>query len=156
MLADPLAAPPVISGSYGFEDVINSSSNNGTPDGVAETPVTIAGVSRSPEDTDNNGRSDKYGATNVGNGFGINTNTNPPDPFSTRIANCFTTGRKNSVTGARHVLKLVDGAGNNAGGNVPVRKVANTDGTLGGFTVASEIPSTFRATTTAILGILPG
>ncbi len=140
MLSDPLAAPSVITGSYGFEDVINSGSNNGTPDGAAEAPVTIAGVSRSPEDVDNNGRSDKYGATNVGNGFGINTNTNPPDPFSTRIANCFTTGRKNSVTGARHVLKLVDGAGNGAGGNVPVRKVANTDGTLGGFTVASENP----------------
>jgi hypothetical protein len=140
MLADPLAVPPVIKGSYGFEDVINSSSNVGTPDGAAETPVTVMGVSRSPEDTDNNGRSDKYGATNVGNGFGINTNTNPPDPFTTRLANCFTTGRKNSVTGARHALKLVDGAGNSTGGNVPVRKVANADGTLGGFTVASENP----------------
>jgi hypothetical protein len=140
MLADPLAAPPAIKGSYGFEDVINSSSNVGTPDGAAETPVTVMGVSRSPEDTDNNGRSDKYGATNVGNGFGVNTNTSPPDPFTTRLANCFTTGRKNSVTGARHVLKLVDGAGNSTGGNVPVRNVANADGTLGGFTVASENP----------------
>jgi hypothetical protein len=137
MQADPLATPPALNGAYGFEDVINSSSNNGTPDGVAETPVTIAGVSRSPEDVDNDGRLDRYGAINVGDGFGINTNN---DPFSTRIANCFTTGRKNRVTGARHVLKLVDGAGNGAGGNVPVRKVANADGTLGGFTVASENP----------------
>jgi len=141
MLADPLATPSVITGSYGFEDVINSGSNNGTPDGAAETAVTIAGVSRSPEDTDNNGRSDTYGAVNVGNGFGINTTAGfTPDPFSTRIASCFTTGRKNRVTGARHALKLVDGAGNNAGGNVPVRNVANADGTLGGFTVASENP----------------
>jgi len=136
MLPDPLAVPSVITGSYGFEDVINSGSNNGTPDGAAEAPVTIAGVSRSPEDVDNNGRLDQYGATNVGNGFGINTNTTPPDPFTTRIANCFTTGRKNRVTGARRVLKLVDGSL----GNVPTRLVANADGTLGGFTVASENP----------------
>jgi type II secretory pathway pseudopilin PulG len=140
MLPDPLAAPPSVNGSYGFEDVINSSSDNGTPDGVAETPVTIHGVSRSPEDLDNDGRLDQYGATNVGDGFGINTNNNPPDPFSNRIASCFTTGRKNRVTGARHVLKLVDGAGNGVGGNLPVRLVANADGTLGGFTVASENP----------------
>ncbi len=133
MLPDPLAVPSVIKGSYGFEDVINSSSNNGTPDGQPETPVLIAHVSRSPEDVDDNGRSDKYGAANVGIGFGINTAN---DPFTNRIANCYTTGRKNRVTGARHVLKLVDGSL----GNVPVRKVANADGTLGGFTVASENP----------------
>jgi hypothetical protein len=71
MLPDPLAVPSVIKGSYGFEDVINSSSNNGTPDGQPETPVLIAHVSRSPEDVDDNGRSDKYGAANVGIGFGI-------------------------------------------------------------------------------------
>ena len=35
------------------------------------------------------------------------------------------------MTGARHVLKLVDGSL----GNVPVRFVPNADGTLGGFTV---------------------
>lgn len=140
MLPDPLASPPVITGSYGFEDVINSSSDDGTPDGAAETPVRIAGEDRSPEDVDDNGRVDKYGATNVGDGFGINTNTNPPDPFSNRIGNCFATGRKNRVTGARHVLKLVDGTGNSGGGNVPVRLVPNSDGTSGGFTVASENP----------------
>jgi len=133
MLPDPLAVPSVIKGSYGFEDVINSTSNTGTPDGQPEPPVTIAGVPRNPEDVDNNGRTDKYGAANVGIGFGINT-TN--DPFTNRIANCYTTGRKNRVTGARHVLKLVDGSL----GNVPVRNVANADGTLGGFTVASENP----------------
>ncbi len=133
MLPDPLAVPSVIKGSYGFEDVINSTSNTGTPDGQPEPPVTIAGVPRNPEDVDNNGRTDNYGAADVGIGFGINT-TN--DPFTNRIANCYTTGRKNRVTGARHVLKLVDGSL----GNLPVRKVANADGTLGGFTVASENP----------------
>ena len=111
MVADPLAGPPVIVGEYGFEDVINTpSGTSGKPDGSLEANVTIAGKSHSPEDVDFNGRLDKYGATNVGDGFGINTNTNPPDPFTTRIANCFTTGRKNRVTGARHALKLVDGS----------------------------------------------
>jgi hypothetical protein len=132
MIPDPLAAPSVIVGEYGFEDVINTpSGTSGKPDGTLETPTTVSGVSRSPEDVDNNGRLDKYGATNVGNGFGINTNTVPPDPFTTRIANCYTTGRKNRVTGARHVLKLVDGSL----GNLPTKP----DGT-GGFTVASENP----------------
>ncbi len=140
MLADPLATPSTITGGYGFEDVINSTSNNGTPNGALEPNVQIAGVARSPEDLNGNGRLDKYGATNVGDGFGINTNTSPPDPFTTRVTSCYTTGRKNRVTGARHVLKLVDGAGNSTGGNVPVRLVANADGTLGGFTVASENP----------------
>ncbi|HZQ68787.1 MAG TPA: hypothetical protein VFA68_09745 [Terriglobales bacterium] len=142
MLPDPLAVPPEIvapnlKGDYGFEDVINTGGgNSGTPDGALEAPVSIKGKNQSPEDTNSNGRLDKYGATNVGEGFGINTNTNPPDPFSTRIANCYTTGRKNRVTGARHVLKLVDGSL----GNVPVNLVPNLDGTLGGFTVASENP----------------
>jgi len=136
MLADPLAVPSTITGAYGFEDVINSSSNNGTPDGAPEPTESIDGVSMNPEDVNANGRTDTYGATNVGNGFGINTNTAPPDPFTTRISNCFTTGRKNRVTGARHVLKLVDGSL----GNLPTRLVPNADGTLGGFTVASENP----------------
>jgi hypothetical protein len=132
MLADPLAIPSTITGAYGFEDVINTASGaSGTPDGVLEPNTTVSGVSRSPEDVNNDGRLNNYGATNVGNGFGINTNTNPPDPFTTRIASCFTTGRKNRVTGARHVLKLVDGSL----GNLPTKP----DGT-GGFTVASENP----------------
>jgi hypothetical protein len=132
MVPDPLAAPSVIVGEYGFEDVINTpSGTTGKPDGALEALTTVSGVSRSPEDVDNNGRLDKYGATNVGNGFGINTNTVPPDPFTTRIANCYTTGRKNRVTGARHVIKLVDGTL----GNLPT-KPDNT----GGFTVASENP----------------
>ena len=132
MVPDPLAVPSVIVGEYGFEDVINTpSGTSGKPDGALEANVTVAGQSRSPEDVDNNGRLDNYGATNVGNGFGINTNTVPPDPFTTRIANCFTTGRKNRVTGARHAIKLVDGSL----GNVPTKP----DGT-GGFTVASENP----------------
>jgi hypothetical protein len=132
MVPDPLAAPSVIVGEYGFEDVINTpSGTSGKPDGALEPNVTIAGTPRSPEDVDNNGRLDRYGATNVGDGFGINTNTSPPDPFTTRIANCFTTGRKNRVTGARHALKLVNGSL----GTLPTKP-----DTTGGFTVASENP----------------
>lgn len=135
MLPDPNAVPSKLQGEYGFEDVINSASNNGTPDGAPEAAVTIKNKPQSPEDVNSNGRFDNYGAKDVGDGFGVNTNTATPDPFSTRI-DCFTRGRKNRVTGARHALKLVDGSL----GNVPVRLLPNTDGTLGGFTVASENP----------------
>jgi hypothetical protein len=131
MLADPSVSPAVLNGSYGFEDVINASSATGKPDGVLEANVSVAGSPRSPEDVDGDGKLDNYGAINVGNGFGVNTNTTPPDPFTNRIASCFTTGRKNRVTGARHVLKLVD----SSLGNLPTKP----DGT-GGFTVASENP----------------
>ncbi len=57
-----------------------------------------------------------------------------PDPYLTagRIASCVPIGQKNWISGARHVLKLVDGSL----GNVPVR----SDTGLGGFTVASENP----------------
>ena len=128
MNGDPNNANALM-GEYGFEDVINTTSNAGTPDGIAE-PIP-AGKKVSPEDTNGNGRLDRYGATNVGTGFSINTNTNPPDPYTTRIANCYTTGRKNRVTGARHVMKLIDASL----GNVPTKP----DGT-GGFTVGSENP----------------
>jgi hypothetical protein len=145
MLADPNSAPIASQGEYGFEDVINTPSGAaGTPDGAAEAAVTIKGKSQSPEDTNSNGRLDNYGGKDVGDAFQIagtsgaliNTETATPDPYTNRIVNCFTTGRKNRVTGARHVLKLVDGSL----GNVPTRLVANADGTLGGFTVASENP----------------
>lgn len=147
MLPDPNSTPVanVIQGEYGFEDVINTPTGTaGTPDGAAETPVTIGGTPQSPEDVNDNGRLDNYGGKNVGDGFQIvgtsgaviNTQTNPPNPFTNRIVNCFVTARKNRVTGARHALKLVNGTL----GNVPVRLVPNADGTRGGFTVASENP----------------
>jgi hypothetical protein len=62
-----------------------------------------------------------------------------PDPFGTaagaRIRSCSTIARKNWVSGARHVLRLVDGSL----GNLPL----SPTGTLadpGGFSVASENP----------------
>jgi hypothetical protein len=124
-------------GEYGFEDTINTGSGAaGTPNGSLEAPP--AGRTRSPEDVNGNGRLDTYGAANVGDGFGVNTNTAPPNPYN-RIANCYTTARKNRVTGARHALKLVNGTM----GNVPTKPDASCAPDpvpCGGFTVASENP----------------
>jgi type II secretory pathway pseudopilin PulG len=112
----------ITSGEYGFEDVINSASPTGTPDGVLEAA----------EDVDQNIAANPtpsvWGAVNVGDGFGVATVGNP----YRAINSCATRGRQNIVTGARHVLKLVDGGL----GNVPVR----ADNGQGGFTVASENP----------------
>ena len=116
MLPDPNNGN-ITSGEYGFEDVINSASPTGTPDGVMEAS----------EDVDQNGTVERWGAADVGNGQRVGTNNNPYVNV-----NCSTRGRQNIVTGARHVLKLVDGGL----GNVPVRP----DTGLGGFTVASENP----------------
>ena len=125
------------SGDSGMEDVINSSSAAGTPDGALE-PVP-AGQSGSPEDVNKNGALDNFGPANVGLGFyngGTNVNgsivaASPANPYI-RVNSCSTTARKNWVSGARHGLKLVDGSL----GNVPM----NPDNTTGGFTVASENP----------------
>lgn len=107
----------VTNGEYGFEDVINSGSATGTPDNVLEAS----------EDVDQNTILDRWGAANVGDGLQVPTVNNPY-----ANVNCTTRGRQNIVTGARHVLKLVDGSL----GNLPVR----LDNGLGGFTVASENP----------------
>ncbi len=114
-------------GEYGFEDVVNSGSSAGTPDGALEPPVNA-----SPEDVNGNAVLDTYGAIDVGDGFGVNTATTPRNPY--QQVNCTTVGRANRVTGARHVLKLVDGTL----GNLPTRLDNPTP--PGGFTVASENP----------------
>ena len=127
MRPDPNAGN-ITTGEYGFEDVINSGSATGTPDGALE-PNGPTGFS--PEDVDENGQLDRWGAANVGSGLnavaGINTANNPY-----QAVDCLNGGRQNIVTGARHVLRLVDG---NLG-NLPVRP----DNGLGGFTVAAENP----------------
>ena len=51
MLADPNAGN-ITTGEYGFEDVINSTSATGTPDGVSRTESAPTGFS--PEDVDEN------------------------------------------------------------------------------------------------------
>ena len=141
----PLGGTAAKSGDSGLEDVINAASANGTPDGALETPAA-----NSPEDVNQNGFLDNFGALNLGLGFyngatnlntAINTPANP-DPFGTaagsaRITTCSSTARKNWVSGARHVLRLVDGSL----GNVPLRTdAAATLDSPGGFTVASENP----------------
>ena len=150
------------SGDSGLEDTINSASIVGTPDGALEPKMT--GKAFYPEDDNQNGVLDKWGAYNLGLGFyglvsgagatpGTNLNTqinstgpSKPDPYGTiaaaggnRIYYCGRTGRKNWVSGARHVLKLVDGSL----GNVPLMPapvVYNSVNYYGGFTVASENP----------------
>lgn len=142
----PLGGGATKAGDSGLEDVINAASAAGTPNGALEPPVA-----NSPEDDNQNGFLDNFGPANMGLGFWndsthnlnklINTAANP-DPFGTaagsaRIASCMLTARKNWVSGARHVLRLVDGSL----GNVPLRTdAAATLDSPGGFTVASENP----------------
>jgi len=113
MLPDPNLSPPRIVGEYGFEDIINPADTDGMPPNGTLDPA---------EDVNENGVLDTYGAANLGDAFGMANN----DP--TLRIDC-NVGRKNRVTGARHGLKLVNGAL----GKVPTKP----DGT-GGFTVASE------------------
>ena len=117
----------IINGEAGLEDVVNSASA-GVPDGVLE-PATAGynnNTGYSPEDVDENGQLDKWGEANISLGFGTNS---PNNPYV--AVNCLTVGRANAVSGARHVLRLVDGGL----GNLPT--LANS---AGGFTVASENP----------------
>lgn len=123
----------VISGESGLEDVVNSNqpmpSNN--PDGQLEA---ASYYTYSPEDVDQNAKLDNWGGTNIGYGFGVNTNTAPPNPYLT--TSCSTTGLSNAVSGARHVIKLVGGGMTAGVSYLPVRP----DNGQGGFTVASENP----------------
>jgi len=139
MLVDPnpsdAGATPagVISGESGLEDVVNSGQPlaSTTPDGLLEPKVYYG---YSPEDVDQNGLLDNWGGVNIGYGFGVNTNTAPPNPYLTTT--CNTIGAANMVSGARHVLKLVDGGMNAGTSYLPVR----WDTGSGGFTVVSENP----------------
>lgn len=129
----------VKSGDAGLEDDINRTSAAGTPDHALE--AIPSGASISPEDANENGYLDNFGAANLGLGFyngtsNLNAAINPAlDPYTTRITTCGVTGRKNWVSGARHALRLVDGSL----GNVPLI-MAGTNAGTGGFTVASENP----------------
>ena len=160
----------IVNGESGIEDVVNSAQNltSTTQDGLPE-PATY--YNYSPEDVDQNGFLDNWGEKNIGYGFGTNTNTVPLNVYvrvpavavSSATLNCamyntatnkFTLGANNqvgmanAVSGARHVLKLVDGGMNAAFQSfVPVepaasgctQSAANPTG-CGGFTVASENP----------------
>jgi len=134
MQVNPNAKPnPVKNGEYGFEDVLNASSNVGDPDGILDqgedvnqNKQTVAG----PE---------TWGTVNLGLGFGLNT-ADPKYPTPKRTSmpvNC-TTGagaaRTNWVSGARHGVRLVDGSQD----SLPERP--DVPGS-GGFTLASENPA---------------
>jgi len=129
------------SGDSGLEDVINSDNAAGTPLNVTEA---TQGAS---EDVNQNGYIDTFGTANLGLGqYNNATNQNvqivaasPDNPFSPRINSCGTDGRKNWVSGARHVLKLVDGSLGNLP-TTPVQVSVNNVSFYGGFTVASENP----------------
>jgi Tfp pilus assembly protein PilX len=162
----------IISGESGIEDVVNASQplTSTTTDGVLEGKTYYT---YSPEDADQNGVLDNWGEKNIGYGFGINTNTNPLNPYQRiNVANAGTAtsvdcasyntntgapltgntdqeGAANPVSGARHVLKLVDGGMNNATlqSYLPVMPAASgcvlnaaNSTACGGFTVASENP----------------
>jgi hypothetical protein len=147
MLKNPNAANTK-SGDSGLEDSVNRAVASGAPDGVLD-PIPI-GKQFSPEDVNQNKLLDSFGPKNEGLGFynvsapnagNINAGIQaaaPDNPYAPRINSCGLTGRKNWVSGARHVLKLVDGSL----GNVPLRKdLVNAAASLaGGFTVASENP----------------
>jgi hypothetical protein len=148
---NPLVSTTRLVGEYGFEDTVNyvNSGNQFKPNGSLE-PVNYNGVS--PEDVNGNGVLDNYGVKTVGDAFGTATandtdTANPPTPFApNHRINTFTVGRANRVTGARHVLKLVDGSL----GNLPTMPPGNATNNCaqtaanptacGGFTVASENP----------------
>ncbi len=131
MIPDPNAVPVanVTTGEYGFEDVINRNSATGTPDNALE-PLSYYNFS--PEDVDQNGQRDNWGAANVGYGFGLAAGATVNNPY--QAVDCLNRGRQNIVTGARHVLRLIDGGLN----NLPVPGAPSQG--LGGFTVASENP----------------
>ncbi len=137
----PTGGTAARTGDSGLEDVINS-------DNAAGTPLIVTQATQgASEDVNQNGFIDTFGAANLGlaqwNGT---TNQNvqiiaaaPDNPFSPRINSCGTTGRKNWVSGARHVLKLVDGSIGNLP-TTPVQVTVNNASFWGGFTVASENP----------------
>ncbi|MBZ5600123.1 MAG: hypothetical protein LAN83_17590 [Acidobacteriia bacterium] len=131
MALSPNTVPPALTGEYGFEDTINKASALGTPDNALDpnNPGTV----QSPEDVNQNGLADNWGAKTIMDAFvtpAPSINNLPPfNPY--QRVKCLTLARKNRVSAARHVLRLVDGTL----GKLPTRK----DGT-GGFTVASENP----------------
>ena len=121
----------ITSGASGLEDVVNSAQGlaSTTPDGALEAATYYT---YSPEDVDQNGKLDNWGAVNIG--YGFNVDTSNMNPYQTTT--CNTTGAANAVTGARHALRLVAGGMNGGVSYLPVRP----DNNQGGFTVASENP----------------
>ncbi len=147
------------SGMSGLNDVVNSASTAGVPDGKLEaiSYYATAPVPYSPEDVAvkgapvNGGNVENWGTTYLGAGFGIPVG-NMTQPYyiwgavTGNAIQCYSaavgtaSAEWNMVTGPRHALRLVDG-GMDAAGN---SYLPPTNGTLAnngnGFTVASEEP----------------
>jgi len=129
------------SGMSGLNDVVNSGSAPGVPDGKLEAITDYATAKPtpySPEDTAVKGTGilgtnvDNWGQTNLGAGFGI-TAANMAKPYyipgsvTGNLIQCYSgslagvptygtaTAEWNMVTGPRHVLRLVDGGMDTAG-----------------------------------------
>ncbi len=140
MIADP-DAPYLgaMAGSSLLEDVINSSSAAGTPDGLPENKTYYT---FSPEDVDNSGTLNQQGAQHLGTGFGVSV-ARVTQPYYingvTAGIDCPTTAAVNMVTGPRHVIRLVDG-GMSAGAVSYVPGTNLNQANSIGFTVASEEP----------------
>jgi len=157
------------SGMSGLNDVVNSGSQFGVPNGTLEAIsyyATATPTPYSPEDTAVKGTGilgtnvDNWGEKYLGAGFGISAaNMNQPyyipGSVTTSAVQCYSgtlgtptagTAEWNMVSGPRHVLRLVDGGMDSAGNSfVPPTGVTTLPngqvlvGT-GGFTVASEEP----------------
>jgi hypothetical protein len=153
------------SGMSGLNDIVNSGSSVGVPDGKLEaiTYYATAPTPYSPEDTGvkgaavNLGNVDKWGENNLGAGFGISTSY-MAEPYyiygsvttsavqclayksGGYTANSVATAEWNMVTGPRHALRLVDGGMDGSGNSYvpPTNGSLSTNGN--GFTVASEEP----------------
>jgi hypothetical protein len=128
-------------GVSGLEDVVNSGSTTGVPDNALE-PITY--YTYSPEDVDENGILDTFGAKYLGAGFNLAVGPSGMSqayyiPGTTAGIAGPTTATWNMVTGPRHVLRLVDGGMNAAGVSYLPQPISPaTSGN--GFTVASEEP----------------
>src|SRR6185369_14021146 len=81
-------------GEYGFEDTINTNASSSVPNGLLD-----AG-----EDVNGNNALDTWGKLNIGYGFVAAARQTPGAQIG-----CLTTARKNWVSGARHVVRLVRG-----------------------------------------------
>ena len=133
MQKNPNISPTAKNGEYGFEDVINAVTYSGTaglPCPSTGTPLTSGAPNKcldQGEDVDQNGKLDTWGAADLGLGFGSGKSGNP----NTTVT-CLSVARPNWVSGARHAVRLEDGAV----GQVPSRP----DGG-GGFTLGSENPA---------------
>jgi hypothetical protein len=126
-------------GISGLEDVVNSSSSTGVPDGVKEP---IAYYPYSPEDVDQNTYLDTFGEKYLAAGFGLSGAAMSQPyyvPGTTGGISCTTTAETNLVTGPRHVLRLVDG-GMDASGHSYLPQPISPATFGNGFTVASEEP----------------